>query len=184
MTAVHLLNRSLTSALNGKMPYVAWHGRKPAVSYLRVFSYLAFIKELNHVSKLDDRSLLGVFISYAEGAKAYHELNLVTQRVRVVHDVVFDEGRGWAWDKAVDDGSAAVLHDFTIEYVWVGGAEGAQGASSSMSRSSSPAPTSSSALPCSSSPNSRELGSPSAMVEGSSAAAPISLAPQLTSPAH
>jgi hypothetical protein len=43
MTTVHLLNRSPTSALDGKMPYEAWHGRKAAVSYLRVFGSLAFI---------------------------------------------------------------------------------------------------------------------------------------------
>ena len=29
------------------------------------FGYLTFAKELNHVGKLDDRSTLGVFISYA-----------------------------------------------------------------------------------------------------------------------
>jgi hypothetical protein len=54
MTAVHLLNRSPTKALDGKTPYDAWHGRKPAVSHLHVFGCLAFIKELNHVGKIDD----------------------------------------------------------------------------------------------------------------------------------
>lgn len=78
MTAVHLLNRSPTKPLDGKTSYEAWHGRKPTVSHLRVFSYLAFIKELNHVSKLNDRSSPRVFIGYAEGAKAYHVLDSVT----------------------------------------------------------------------------------------------------------
>ena len=94
MTAVHLLNRSPTSALDGKTSYEAWHGRKPANSYPRVFGCLAFVKELNHVGKLDDRSSPGVFIGYAEGAKAYRVLYPTTQRVRVARDVVFDEGRG------------------------------------------------------------------------------------------
>ena len=49
MTAIHLLNRSSTKALDGKTPYEAWHGRKPVVSHLRVFVCLAFAKELNHV---------------------------------------------------------------------------------------------------------------------------------------
>jgi hypothetical protein len=35
-----------------------------------------------------------VFIGYAEGAKAYRIYDLVSQRVRVIRDVVFDEGRG------------------------------------------------------------------------------------------
>ena len=46
------------------------------------------------MGKLDDRSKPNVFIEYAEGAKAYHVLDPVSQRVRVARDVVFDEGRG------------------------------------------------------------------------------------------
>jgi hypothetical protein len=115
--AIYILNRSLTKALNGKMPYEDWHGRKLAVSDLWVFSCLVFTKELGHISKLDDRSTLGVFISYAEGSNAYHILDPGTQRVRTMCDVVFDEGREWAWDKAVDDGSTSTYDNFTIEYV-------------------------------------------------------------------
>jgi hypothetical protein len=65
-----------------------------------------------------------VFIGYAEGSKAYHILNLGTQRVHMTHDVVFDEGRGWAWDKAVDDGSTPTYDNFTVEYVYFKGAGG------------------------------------------------------------
>jgi hypothetical protein len=59
----------------------------------------------------------GVFIGYAEGSKAYRILDPGTQRVRTTHDVVFDEGQGWAWDKAVDDDSTPTYDNFTIEYV-------------------------------------------------------------------
>jgi hypothetical protein len=65
-----------------------------------------------------------VFISYAEGSKAYHILDPRTQRVRTTRDVVFDEGRGWAWDKAVDDGSTSTYDNFTVEYVHFKGAGG------------------------------------------------------------
>jgi hypothetical protein len=92
MTVVHLLNCSPTKALDSKTSYKAWHGRKPVVSHLCVFGCLAFAKELNHVGKLDNRSTLGVFIGYAEGVKAYRILDLVTQRVRISWDVMFDEG--------------------------------------------------------------------------------------------
>jgi hypothetical protein len=67
--AVYILNRSPTKALNGRTSYEAWHGRKPAVSHLRVFDCLTFANELSHIGKLDDRSTPGVFISYAEGSK-------------------------------------------------------------------------------------------------------------------
>jgi transposase InsO family protein len=100
VTTVYILNRSPTKTLNGRTPYEAWHGRKPAVSHLRVFDCLAFGKELDHIDKLDDRSTPGVFIGYAEGSKAYRILDPGTQRVRTTRDVVFDEGRGWIWDKA------------------------------------------------------------------------------------
>ena len=94
VSAVYILNRSPTKALDGRTPYEAWHVRKPAVSHLRVFGCLVFAKELGHISKLDDRSTPGVFIGYAEGSKAYHILDPKTQRVRTAHDVVFNEGRG------------------------------------------------------------------------------------------
>jgi hypothetical protein len=124
VTAVYILNRSPSKALNGRTSYEAWHGRKPAVSHLRVFGCLAFDKELGHIGKLDDRSTLGVFIGYAEGSKAYRILDPGTQCVRTTHDVVFDEGRGWTWDKAVDDGSTPTYDNFTVEYVHFKGAGG------------------------------------------------------------
>jgi len=93
MTAVHLLNRSPTKSLLGMTPYEAWHGRAPSVSHLKVFGCVAYIKDLSHLRKLDDRGKSGVFIGYAEGAKAYRILDPATQRVKVSRDVVFDEGR-------------------------------------------------------------------------------------------
>jgi hypothetical protein len=122
--AVYILNRSPTKALNGRTPYETWHGRKPVISHPRVFGCLAFGKELGHVGKLDDRSTPGVFIGYAEGSKAYHILDPGTQRVRTTRDVVFDEGRGWIWDKAVDGGSTPMSDNFTVEYVHFEGAGG------------------------------------------------------------
>jgi transposase InsO family protein len=104
MTAVYILNCSPTKTLNGMTPYVAWHGRKPAVGHLRVFGCLVYAKELNHVGKVDDRSTPGVFIGYAEGVKGYRVLDPVTQRVRTTRNIVFHEGQGWTWGKMVDDG--------------------------------------------------------------------------------
>jgi transposase InsO family protein len=94
MTAVYILNRSSTKALNGRTSYKAWHERKPTVSHVRVFGCLVFAKKLGHIGKLDDRSTLRVFIDYAEGSKAYRILDPGTQRVCTTRDVVFDEGRG------------------------------------------------------------------------------------------
>jgi transposase InsO family protein len=70
VTTIYILNRSPTKALNGRMSYEAWHGRKPTVSHLWVFGCLTFAKELGHNDKLDDGSTPGVFIGYADGSKA------------------------------------------------------------------------------------------------------------------
>jgi hypothetical protein len=94
VTTVYILNRSPTKALNGRTLYEVWHGRKPAVSHLRVFGCLAFGKKLGHIGKLDDRSTPGMLIGYAEGSKAYRILDPGTQHVRTTHDVVFDERQG------------------------------------------------------------------------------------------
>jgi hypothetical protein len=140
VTAVYILNRSPTKALNGMTPYEAWHGRKPAVSHLRAFGCLVFTKELGHIGKLDDRSTPGVFIGYAEGSKAYRILDPETQRVRTARDVVLDEGRGWAWDKAVDDDTTLTYDDFNIEYVHFEGAGGVGNSSPSKSTSAPKSP--------------------------------------------
>jgi hypothetical protein len=65
-----------------------------------------------------------VFIGYTEGSKAYRILDPGIQRVRTTRDVVFNEGRGWTWDKAVDDGSTPTYDNFTVEYVHFEGARG------------------------------------------------------------
>jgi hypothetical protein len=146
--AVYILNYSPTKALNDRTPYEAWHGRKLAISHLRVFSRLAFDKELGHIGKLDERSTPGVFIGYAEGSKAYHILDPGTQRVRMTCDVVFDEGQRWTWDKAVNDGSTPMYDNFTVKYVHF---EGAGGVGSSLPPSIStlvPEPPPTSALRC------------------------------------
>jgi hypothetical protein len=124
VTAVYILNNSPAKALNGRTLYEAWHGCKSAVSHLRVFGYLVFAMELRHIGKLDDRSTPGVFNGYADGSKAYHICDPGTQCVCTTHDIVFDKGRGWAWDKVVDDGSTLTYDNFTVEYIHFKGAEG------------------------------------------------------------
>jgi hypothetical protein len=71
-TAVFLLNRAPTSALDGETPYQAWYRKKPSMHFLRVFGCVAYIKNVRpHRGKLDDRGRKVVFIGYQDGAKAY-----------------------------------------------------------------------------------------------------------------
>jgi hypothetical protein len=64
MTAVHLLNRSPTRSLQGKTPYEAWHGQKPAVSHLKTFGCVTYANDLGQLRKLDDCGKPDVFIGY------------------------------------------------------------------------------------------------------------------------
>jgi hypothetical protein len=183
VTALYILNRSPTKALNEMTPYEAWHGRKLAVSHVRVFGCLAFTKELGHINKLDDRSTLGVFIGYTEGSKAYRILDLGTQCVRTARDVVFNEGRGWAWDKAMDDGTTPTYDDFTIEYVHFEGAGGVGNSSPSRSTLApksppTPAPRSLASATTSSSPPRTPATTPAT----ASSSPPCTPAPTVPSP--
>jgi hypothetical protein len=111
-------------------------------------SAASFGKELGHIVKLNDKSTPGVFIGYTEGLKAYRVFDPGTQHVRTTRDIVFDEGRGWAWDKAVDDGSPLTYDNFTVEYAHF---EGAGGVGSSLPPGMStpvPEPPPTSALRC------------------------------------
>jgi hypothetical protein len=44
--------------------------------------------------------------------------------VHTTRDVVFDEGQGWVWDKAVDDDSTLMYDNFDVEYIHFEGAGG------------------------------------------------------------
>jgi hypothetical protein len=112
-TAVYLLNRSPTAALDDLTPFQAWYGKKPPVHFLRVFGCVAFIKHLRpHPTKLEDRGRKVVFIGYEAGAKAYRFYDHGTERVRVAHDVVFDENARWDWGSATSSDSSV---PFTVE---------------------------------------------------------------------
>jgi hypothetical protein len=171
MTAVHLLNRSLTKSLEGTTPYEAWHGRTSAVGHLCTFGCLAYVKELNAISKLSDRSTPGVFIGYTEGVKAYHILDPVTQRVRTVQDVIFDEGRGWNWSKETNGSVTASLSKFTVDYAEL---EGFGGVGDSPSVSGSPAPAPRMPSPA---PDSTLPAAPIAYLEHDGSCAPVFASP-------
>ena len=105
--AVHVLNRSPTSALKENTPEEMWSGIKPKVDYFRVFGCLAHV----HVpeqrrKKLDDKSIVCVLIGVSDESKGYRLFNPATEKVVTSRDVVFEEEKGWNWegtDKKVSD---------------------------------------------------------------------------------
>ncbi|XP_062224419.1 uncharacterized protein LOC133922912 [Phragmites australis] len=99
-TAIFLLNRSSTKSVSDMTPFEAWHGRKPAVHYLRTFGCVEYVKITKpHLAKLANRSFPGVFIGYQPGVKAYRLYDPTTGRVHITRDVVFREDKAWDWSK-------------------------------------------------------------------------------------
>jgi len=112
-TAVYLLNRAPTAALDRKTPYQALYGKKPPVYFLKVFGCIAYIKRLRpHLAKLDDHGQKVVFIVYQSGSKAYRFYDPTTERVHVSRDAIFDESARWEWADASTD---LEQEPFTVE---------------------------------------------------------------------
>ena len=66
-TTVFILNRSPTKAPMGKMPFEAWYGHKPSVSFLQTFDIIGHVRKAKPVlTKLEDRSTPMVLLGYAE----------------------------------------------------------------------------------------------------------------------
>jgi hypothetical protein len=110
--------------VEGRTPYEVWHGSKPSVHFVRTFGYVAHFKRGNkQLNKLEDRSMLVVFIGYEPGSKAWRFYNPVTRRVHVSRDAVFEDDIPWSWDQAeIDDDEP-----FSMEYVSAGCVQGAGG---------------------------------------------------------
>jgi hypothetical protein len=112
-TAVYLLNRAPTKAVDGITPYVAWHGCRPDVHHLCTFRWVAYIKATkSRLKKLEDRGTPAVFIGYERGAKAWSFYDPVSRHTVVSRDAVFDEPASWNWEQE-DTGPG---EDLVVEY--------------------------------------------------------------------
>jgi hypothetical protein len=108
-----------------------------------------------------------VFISYAEGVKAYRILDPVTRHVHTAWDVIFDEGCGWDWSKETNDSMTTSSIEFTVDYAEL---EGSRGVGDSPSASSSPASAPKMPSP---SPDSTPLAAPTTSLEHGGSRAPV-----------
>jgi hypothetical protein len=69
---------------------------KPSLSHLRTFGCVAHVKVTKpKLTKLDDRSKPMIFVGYEPGSAAYRCYDLVTKKIHIGRDVVFDEDAVW-----------------------------------------------------------------------------------------
>ena len=69
-TALHTLNRVPTKSVD-KTPYEVWNGRKPNLSYIRVWGCDAYVKS-NFTDKLAPRSIKCKFVGYPKETKGQY----------------------------------------------------------------------------------------------------------------
>src|SRR6185437_2298211 len=93
-TACHASNRVYPHRLLKKTPYELITGRKPNISYFRVFGCKCFIYKKKRLGKFESRCDEGFFLGYASNSKAYRVFNQTSGLVEETCDVEFDESNG------------------------------------------------------------------------------------------
>ena len=121
-TAVFILSRLPTKALEGGTPYEAWQGRQPNVAFLRTFGCIGHVKNTkSFLGKLDDRSTPTVFLGYEDGSKAYRLYDPEGGKVVVSRDMVFNKAAAWKWKEPATEEACGVSDIFTIEHLVIHG---------------------------------------------------------------
>ena len=88
----YLINRSLRTALDGKVAEEVWTGNEVDYSGLRVFGCPAYMHiPSEERSKLDPKSRQCVFLGYRKGVKGYKFWDPMANKAVISRDVVFDE---------------------------------------------------------------------------------------------
>ncbi|WVZ83615.1 hypothetical protein U9M48_030743, partial [Paspalum notatum var. saurae] len=94
-TACYASNRLYPHRLLDKTPYELLNGRKPNISYFRVFGCKCYIyKKRQHLGKFQRRCDIGFLLGYSSKSKAYRVFNNATGMVEETYDVEFDESNG------------------------------------------------------------------------------------------
>lgn len=88
-TASFLVNRSPSSALDGKIPFELWMNRSANYSKLKIFGCPAYYHVNN--GKLEPRAKKGIFVGYGIGVKGYRIYDIASGKVVYSRDVTFDE---------------------------------------------------------------------------------------------
>jgi len=109
-------------------PYELFTGRKPNISFLRIWGCRAYVKlEKQQVSAMGPRSVPGIFVGYEPNSKAYKVL--ADGKIRVSRNVIFLENkRGFPSGSGDVDLRSDIIQDTTsseldeaVSEVWSGG---------------------------------------------------------------
>jgi hypothetical protein len=94
-TACYSINRLYLHQILKKTSYELLTGKKPNVSYFRVFGSKCFILiKIDRSSKFAPKAVEGFLLGYDSNTRAYRVFNKSTRLVEVSCDIVFDETNG------------------------------------------------------------------------------------------
>jgi hypothetical protein len=94
-TACYSINRLYLHRIIKKTSYELLTGKKPNVSYFRVFGSKCFILiKIGRKSKFAPKPVDGFLLGYDSNTRAYRVFNQSTGLVEVSFDIVFDETNG------------------------------------------------------------------------------------------
>jgi hypothetical protein len=94
-TACYSINRLYLHRILKKTSYELLTGKKPNVSYFRVFGSKCFILvKRGRKSKFAPKAVEGFLLGYDSNTRAYRVFNKSTGLVEVSYDIVFDETNG------------------------------------------------------------------------------------------
>ncbi|CAA7059582.1 unnamed protein product [Microthlaspi erraticum] len=88
-TAVVIINKTPSSAINFDRPDKKWSGKPPVYSYLRRFGCVVFIHTDD--GKLSPRAKKGVLLGYPSGVKGYKVWLLDEKKCAVGRNIIFQE---------------------------------------------------------------------------------------------
>jgi hypothetical protein len=123
-TACYSINRLYLHRILKKTSYELLTGKKPNVSYFRVFGSKCFILvKRGRKSKFAPKAVEGFLLGYNSNTRAYRVFNKPTRLVEVSCDIVFDETNGSQVEQVdldeLDDeeASCVALRNMSIEDV-------------------------------------------------------------------
>jgi hypothetical protein len=94
-TTCHASNRVYLHHFLKKTPYELLIGRKPNISYFRVFGCKCYIfKKRKHLGKFESCCDVAFLVGYSSNSKAYRVYNNATRMIEEKCDVEFDETNG------------------------------------------------------------------------------------------
>lgn len=115
-TAVFILNRWLTRALERQTPMGPLTESRPRVEFFRVFGCLSYrLVDLQHRTKFETKSKLCVLIGYCTRSRVNLAIDLHIKHVHVIRNVRCFEDNFFDWSKASSSAASVFMAAADVE---------------------------------------------------------------------